>query len=398
MAGQALSQFNDFVEATGSAYVTGPKSLINAASKNTYCFSELMQGEKKLVRGGQDIKENTFFKDNGSFHFYQPGETEAFGNPQRLQTIKTYWRFAIAHMQWTRQEILLNEGVKSGGDSMFHQFSDIRNEKEALMWTSKWNGLESALWAEPNTATMETETGKQPYSIPCFINENPSGLFEDDPSGSTWSTVHGIDPTAASVDGQFQPQVQRFASAAAGNEDNVLAAFDDMFQAVEFRAPAMHSQYFSDPAYSQQMIKTTKEGRAHLMFLHREGQDRFVAMAGNQDPAQPDPQFHGIPIRRASELETATLYQNSGGTDNVTEGDAGGEARGPRYYWINAKYLYPTFHDEVFFLKDPIRQNFPDVDTYVMPCLTWFNLICTDRRHQGIVSASGTSEFNHLYA
>ena len=387
MAGFPINEFADFVEGTGPTYVTGPKDLVNEAVKNTYYFGRLMQGDvnsTKILQGGADIRESIVFRDNGTFETYNPGQNHDWKNPQRLDKIQAFWKFTMAHMSWTEQEILLNEKIAYGTEeARFHQYVDIRNEKELLMWTSKWNGLEDLLWAEPDILTMDGEgTGfTQPSSIPLYINEDTDGLFAR--NGTTFSTIEGIDPTAAATDGKFTPQQLTYDSSTVNDDGNIVSMFDEMFMDVSFEQPYMHKQYWEDPRLNKQMILTTKVGRKAAMVLLRAGSDRYAV--GSQDPAYPDPVYNGIPIARVSTLETATLYDD-GSSDNTTEALA--DIKGPRFIWLNGNYLYPVFHRDRYFSKFEVTKHHNVPDTWVCPVATWYQVICTSRQRQGILSPS----------
>jgi hypothetical protein len=389
MSGTALNQFNDFVEATGPTYVTGPDALINDAQLNTYSFGSLMAGDtgkKKMIQGGSDIRESIVFEDNGTFKFTLPGQNQNWVNPQKLDKIKVNWRFSLAHMAWTRQEVLLNDRIKFGTDSArFHTYVDLRNEKEMLMWTSKWNGMERHMWAEPNTDTMEADGGLEPFSIPAFVNEGTSGLFDPLDGGSAaFTTVEGIDPTDPTLGRtRFVPATRTYDSAAVNNDGNIISIFDMMWKDVRFEMPPTMTSYFEDPKFNRQCIYTSRVGQSAYQQLLRQSQDAFV-VAGRQDPSYADPMYYGIPIKWVSELDTATLYANTATTDTVSEATA--DLIGPRYYWLNSQYLYPVFHDEMYFEKDEVSRHHNDPDTFVCPVATWYNIICTSRRRQGLVS------------
>lgn len=387
--GSALSEFNDFVEGTGPTYVTGPQSLVNEAVKNTYYFGRFTEGEvaaKRMLQGGTDIRESVVFQDNGTFEFYAPGANHSWKNPQKLKKVQAYWRFAMTHMSWQDQEILLNEKIKYGDDAMrFQQFVDIRNEKEMLMWTAKWNGLEDALWAEPDKATMEGEGSGllSPYSLPAFINEDTNGLFARQSSG-TWTTVEGIDPTASDVDGKFTPQQLTYNTETQNDSGNVLSMFDEMAEDVKFKRPTMHKQHFEDPTLSRQMILTTKTGKNAVQTLQRAGNTGGYVV-GSQDAAYPNPLHGGVEIERVSTLETATLY-NDGSSGNTTEALA--NVTGPRFYFVNGNYIFPVFHDERYFAKHEVSRQHNVPDTWVCPVASWYNVVCTSRQRQGILSPS----------
>lgn len=394
MSGTALSQFNDFVAATGPTYVSGPGDVINDAQKNTYSFGALMGGDtgrKKMVQGGANIRESIVFQSNGTFKYTLPGETQAWVNPQKLVKIQVEWRFSLAHMAWTRQEVLLNDRIRYGTEqARFQTYVDLRDEKEMLMWTDKWNGIETQAWVQPVTENMEATDGKQPYSIPAFVNEFTNGLFDPQAAGETvWTTVEGIDPTVTTKgENNFVPQTRAYTSETVNNSGNIISTFDNMWKDVRFEMPPTMQEYFQDPRYNRQCIYTSSVGQSVYQQLLRASQDAFV-VAGRQDPAYADPQYMGIPVKWVSELDTATLYANTAGTDVVAESSANVNNKGPRYYWLNSQYLYPVFHDEMYFEKDEVSRHHNDVDTFVCPVATWYNIICTSRQRQGLVSPSG---------
>ena len=392
MAGVSIQQFNDFVEGTGPAYVSSAMDVVNDAQKRTYSFGWLLSGDianKKVIQGGSEIREKVFFEHGETFEFHLPGETRTWKNPQKLVRLRVYWRFAEAHMSWNRQEVMLNDAVRYGNaDTRFHQYVDLRNQKERMMWTDKWAGMEEALWAEPSTA-MESEGGKVPTSIPFWINEATSGLFDPLDGGTALTTVGSIDPTDAALGRTgFVPQQRTYTQQIDEDADkydpeNILGQSDLMFMDLRFEQPPTMKEYFENPRFNKFRIATSTAGRAAFMLALRGANDQ-VRMAGGQDPAYPGPQFNGIPVMRVEELDTATLYANSNSNDTVAEGTA--NFSGPRFYWLNTEYLFPTFHDEMYFAKDEVMRHPNDPDTFVCPVNTWYNVICTSRRRQGILS------------
>ena len=388
MAGIPLSAFLDFAEGTTSTYVNGPMGLVMEAAKNTYWFGRLIQGQrskKKMISGGANIRQSIIFQDSGTLETYLPGANHEWRNPQRLKKMQVEWRYTMAHMAWVEQEILNNEIVQYGDDeARFCEFVNIRNEKEAICWAAIWNGLENLLWQVPFPADMEAADGTEPFSIPAFINEDTTGLFNPRTSAA-FTTIETIDPAAASVAGKFQPQVVRYTSDAANNPGNIISKMDEMSESLTFEQPPTMSQYWEDPRYNKQMIVTTRQGRTIYKQLLRQGQDHFVA--GPQDPAYPDPQYYGIPVQRASTLEGLALY-NSGASTLASEGAAAD--RGPRFYFLNAEYLYPVFHARRYFYKYDVTKHHNVPDTWVLPIAVWYNPICTSRQRQGILSPTST--------
>lgn len=388
MSGVALSNFLDFVEGTTSTYVNGPMGLVLEAVKNTYWFGRLIQGQrskKKMVSGGANIRHSVVFQDSGQFETYLPGGSHTWRNPQRLKKIQVEWRYTMGHMAWVEQEILNNEIIAYGDDeARFCEFVNIRNEKETIAWAAIWNGLENLLWQVPFPEDMESVDGTEPFSIPAMVNEFTNGLF--DPQTSTaFTTLQGLTPSDASLAGRYAPQAETYSVstvAPAAPDKNIIMAFDDISEKLSFEQPPTMAQYWEDPRYNKQMIVTTRRGRAIYKHLLRQSQDHFVA--GPQDPAYPDPQYFGIPIQRASTLEGLALYDAG-----ATLGDEfAATNKGPRFYFLNAEYLYPVFHARRYFYKYDVTKHHNVPDTWVAPIAVWYNLINPSRQRQGIVSPS----------
>jgi hypothetical protein len=288
------------------------------------------------------------------------------------------------------------------------------------MWTSMINGIEDKLWAVPNTATMETAAGSEPYSILSFINEQKntlygSGVYANGAltalPGGAWTTVEGINPAtktrwknqvamyndptatasgttfdsgATSADGGSEPAVPT-----AGTGRNIMQAFDQMWMQVRFQPPPTRQEYFEDASLYKQFIVCSKRGITEYQSLLRRSQDLF-ATASRQDPAYVKPAFAGIDLEYAAALDTALLYDNATASSaNVAEVSASGELSGPRFYWINGNYLFPVFHATRYMERKGPMQHPNQPFTSVVVCDMWWNLFCNSRQRQGIVSPAG---------
>jgi len=390
-SGTALVSFADFVAATGPGYVTEPTYLINDATRETHYFGRLLDpsvSAAKHISGGESINEKIHFQGGGTFQTYKPGQTQSWVNPQRLKRIEAQWRHTIAHMTWVDNEILNNELMMDGRDDVrAQQYVSLRNEKRQLAMTDMYEGLEDLLWAEPDYNSMEVDTGTEPYSIPAFVNIGTNGYHNT--TWSTGGTMEGISAAASDVNSKWQPQTQTYTGTSITSGTNILNAFDRMSMKVRFVQPTMFSQYFTADDLRRQMILTSREGRAAVQDLLRQSQDLFVAIAGGQDPAYPDPQFHGIPIEYVATLDTATLYDD--GSDFVAEADA--TIAAPNFYFINGSFLYPVFHKYRFFEQLEPSRHHTVPDTWVVPIMVWYNLFCTSRKRQGIVSATQSAYY-----
>lgn len=397
MSGSVLTAFNDFIEGTGSQYVTDPKKIINLAGFRTYYWGKFFGNNKKTVQGGEDINFSFIARDNGTFEETLPGQNFNWVNPQRLQKGTINYRYTQVHQSWVDQEILLNDKIKFGDfKTQFEQFVDIASEKEMLAWTAMANGLERQCFAVPNKTLMEGtgSTMISPYSFFSFVNQGTNGLFGSGyvtaVNGGPWTVVENVDPAAAAIDGQFSPQQVSYNTHLPDFAGNIIGGLDKLWMQSQWEVPEMMSKYYEDPALNNQQILTSLQGRQAYMSLLRAGQDRFIA--GPQDPAYPDPQFHGVPVKRCQFLETATVYDSATASPTVaptTEGlAAGNHKKGPRFYMWNGNYIYPVVHDERYFYKDKPTRHHNVPDTWVMRTVLWWNMICTSRKHQGVLFPS----------
>jgi len=420
-AGSPLSTFNDFVDVTGPAFITSARGIVNEAVKNTYLLGRFLRGrpDSQILSGGRVIRDTILFDEDTTAENYLPNQSFTWRNPQVLENWEINWRFTTDHSSWTDQEILLNINDGMSRSARHQAYKNLKWAKEQRMWTSKLNFLEDRLTAQPDTATMETATGADQYSIFSFINEyggTPldagvanSGLEEglfgknapniNDADGlsltsvTNWSTVEGITPSAVLGTGKWAPQQQAYVTPVGSiiPTDIIASAFDEMFQDVKFVPPPTRQEYFENENMVSQFIITSKKGMTQYQQELRGGQDQFVTV-GRQDPAYVNPQYAGIDLIRIANLETATIYADSDGTADgvvnaalapVTEGQ--GAFIGPRYYFINSRYLVPMFHSERYMTQHPTMRHPNQPYTTIKTCDTWWNLICRSRQRLGVV-------------
>lgn len=414
MAGTNLSDLLDFIEATGSGYVTGPDTFINDAfSKNEYAFSRLCLANpsKKMVQAGQNIKFNTMFRGSGVGENVKPGQVLVPSNPQRLTHGTVPWRFTRTHTTAIDQEVLLNDAVTYGDAGVrFQQFVNIRDEKRALLEVSMWDDiLEPNLWRQPNYATMEGADGLDPQSLPVFLNDfgigstTVAGLFDDQTGNTTTNyagtgnlTIEGLSPANNNAVTQGRWKLNQFqydsnavsgASSVSGTiNKNIIMGLESAYSACNFVNPGTFATYYTDPNVGQLNIGTSTRGQEIMMSLLRQGQNHYIA--GPQDATYPDPQFRGIPVRRYTALDTAALFAASGSTLN-TEMASATTNRGPRFYVWNSKFLYPVFHSQRYFYMTPSLTSVNVPDTAVIVAYVWYNLICTSLRRHAVVAPSG---------
>lgn len=391
--GSPLTTFTDFVNATGPSFITGPDDVLNEAVKQSYLLGRFLKGadKSKVLSGGSTIKDQVIFDEQSTATYYEPNDTFTWENPQVLTEWEARWKFLVDHMSWTDQEIEL-QGLSNYSQASRHQvYKRIKRSKEQRMWTSMINKMEDQLFRVPTVADMETSTGKQPYSIPAFVNEELNGLFggvATGAPGAAWTTVEGINPV---TDSKWVNQFSIYSSAAVSTgAANIVAAFDQMFYKVKFQAPPTKQEYFENTNLYSQFIVCSRGGLNVYQRLLRDYQDTFVT-ASRQDGAYISPQYAGIDLVYATSLDTAALYQaeTASGALVVENTAAGtGEANGPRYYWLNSQYLCPVFHTSRYMVKHGAKEHPNQPFTTIVPVDCWMNLVARSRQRLGIVTPS----------
>lgn len=411
MAGVPLSNYLDFFAGTGVAIVDGPQDIVNDARKNAPALARWLNGKdmKDLIKGGRSISSFIMLDEQSTAENHLPGATFTWTGPQVLDQTTYKWTFTMDHAALVEQEWMLNGPQQMTGKYRFQQLIDIQAKAEMRVKTSLYNFMSSKFWTEPDFTTMEGTgvTATEQNSIAVFVNEYANGLFNSAGSaGTAFTTVGGINPTTAG-NSRWAPRFVQYSSSATGQpkgsgstagatQNDVIAAFDDMFLRIKYPQYRMFDEYMKANAMNQVFIATSKRGMTHFKQCCRDRQDRFISAA---DPNWPGVNYAGIPIEYHEELDTATLYPNhqtlASATDNVTEGNSGSAnanmGLGPRYYWLHPASVTPVFHEERYFYKrKPITPD-DQPEAVIIPYSTWWNIICTSRRRLGIVGPTGNA-------
>ena len=386
--GSALQVFNDFMTTTDSAILTDASSIVNEAVKNNYLLRRFMRGKgpQEILQGGKSIKDTILFDEESTFQYYQPNETFTWQNPQVLTEWEISWRFCVDHASWTDQEIALNTGGGMSKNARHRAYKDLKRSKMQRLWTSILTGMEDSLFAVPSGADMEVAAGTKPYSIPCFINEASDGL----PAGTgttSWtgsSTVMNINPdTYTKWDNQRE-------SYDGSSLTTLFDAFDTMYLKTKFDAPPTRKEYFESDSLYRQFIACSRQGVNVYQKQLRATGDRFITQS-RQDPAFLKPTYGGIEVEYVSALDTAAISlsgNETAGAGDVYATEAAATDTGPRYWWINANYLTPVFHNQRYLTNHPVQTHPNQPFTHVMPVDCWYNLVCRSRMRQGIVGPS----------
>jgi hypothetical protein len=83
----SITQFNDFMQTTGPAYLKSADAVINEAVKNNYVLSRLLKEKatETLIQAGSSIKDTIVFDDASTYQKYQP-TTPSLGAIRRSPT------------------------------------------------------------------------------------------------------------------------------------------------------------------------------------------------------------------------------------------------------------------------------------------------------------------------
>jgi hypothetical protein len=414
----SITQFNDFMQSTGPAYLKSADAVINEAVKNNYVLSRMLKekASETLVQGGTSIKDVIVFDDASTYQKYQPNDTFTWNNPQVTDTLTAPWRFSMDYMSWTDQEVELNDG-----DAKV-MYKRLKRVKEMRMWTSMLNGIENDLWQSPyaNYSNMETG-GKEPYSLPSFITEHVNSsvtLGERGGRPTGWTNILGIDPTS---DIRWSNQISFYNRNATTANDvatikaagdytghnanasiartvhSLFGAFDEMYLKVQFKAPLTQRQYFEETNFQRQMILCSRDGINQYKRALRATNDMLVSA---QDSAYNTPTFSGIPVEYCSNLDDAAIFPAAASSvtnslagrngQTVTKGgtETGTDTidKGARYFFINGQYLTPIFHSTRYMKKHDVMRHPNQPFTWVQPVDCWWNLFCNSRQRHGIVA------------
>lgn len=382
----SLSAFSTFMLATPPVYFTDARSVINEGQKQTYVLSRFLTGEANShLQGGQKIEDVIILSDVSTAVDYLPNDTFTYQMPQVGNKHTAEWRFTMDHGAWTDHEQELNEGLTIA--SQMSEYKRLQDLIYSRVTTSKLNAIENRLWASPHgeTANMEASTGRKPYSIPAFLNENTYGI----PGG--WTTVEGINPTTE--DGWRPTNILYDAGDPLDNDstrNGLIDAFlktqlETTFEAPQWEGAERYYQTKGDA--KSKFIACSHDGVVLFTAACRALNDRLISV---QNPAVPGINWNGIDIQPVKTLSTALLYPASGSTYSY-ELSSTTTKPGPRFYFIDARYLKVVVHKQHFLNRIMLPKNPAQPFLNVMLFDTRWNLFCRSRKRLALVSPGATS-------
>jgi hypothetical protein len=195
------------------------------------------------------------------------------------------------------------------------------------------------------------------------------------------TTVESFSPTTHADWDNQRATFAAYDDATVDGTNDLLAAFDQMMDLITYRPlPKYESQ--GEPKNRPNFILCSSLGKRRMQDTLRHSNDRLVQA---QDGAYDAPAFNGLGLVYASQLDAAAIYNN--GSD-VAVAETAADITGPRYYFIDTDSMGTIFHDDRYFQKLQPKPSPNQPMSHVQWCDTWWQLACTERRKQGIVSPS----------
>jgi len=394
----------------------GPEVIINEAVRTSYTGNRIAANGNmmEMVQGGTSIKDKIFLDEISDYARYDVGEEFTYPHPETGTDWEVQWALAKASISWHKQERGLN--IEHMGPRYRTQMlKKLMWEKWQNLWTAICNGKEDEFWARPHTAKMETSTGvsqRKPYSIPCSVNEFPNGKIPAivDQGGTAWTTFQQVTlpASASAATGKWQCYKVGGGAGAANQAAGytydettstmpwgvrpIFKVFAEAWWNLRFDQLPMRKE-FSDKTSSPNVIWCSIKGIVLYENALRSSNDylRGMGKATGADPAYPGPTFMGTPVEVISQLGTALLYSDGvqavnedGDNASATAGTAAAVI-GPRFYFINTKYLKFIVHESNYgTLTEPIRPS-KQPHTRVQVWDSWDNLVNRAPRRHGIV-------------
>lgn len=393
MAATAIQGFTQFVADTGPMLLTGTENLVNDAQGNNFnTMGYLARGQQMsdIVQGGAEITDLIYLSDTRRARAYQEMEDQSYATVASGTTWHVPWRSWMTDIVIPEKLIELNAGTQFSAEHRAMQYKNIWFQKQQEMNSDAWAYQEETAWAVPDKTKMETSTGRNEYSIPCFVNEFSNGLPSAAHPGGAWTTVQQIDPTIA---GQTKWVPQQFdyidtlaSNSGSFNAKSLLSVFDKAWMKLGFRPPPHDKQYFETAtAKPINVIFTSLVGRLNLLKTYRNSQDRWE----NASDPYMNPMYAGAPLVYVSLLDTAAIFPTGAAAALSTELDTAGTTNaGPRYFLIQPEYLRKVYFKDramknVGQMKD-VRQPF----TLIYPIDTLCNMLVRSRQRHGIIYPS----------
>jgi hypothetical protein len=361
-----LSNHADFLASTRDQRVVSKQTLLNEATKNNYFFfSTMMKRAEQKFKGGDKLVDRIQGDVAGTFSFYNPNDEFAPTQQDTLKSISVDWAFAQSHYVLIKETASLNSG-----DPIAYLDYVMSLEQGCVVDTI--NGLEEALWAKPDSRTMESSSADpiNPLSLLCFNTRDglaPSSTNGGIATGSSdWTTLQGLSP---SNEAWYRNKFKSYTAATPDNPDaGLISAMDDIVLQTKFELPDAMNKYGESESLQKHCITTSRDGIVFYKARLRALNDRMEQL---RDPNINGVQYNGVPLVYVSELD------GLGWTDNQ-----------PDYMFWDFNYIVPFFHSDTYMDETISTGGSRQPNSTVVFKFTWYNMINRSRRRQGRLFAA----------
>lgn len=394
-----LAEYKDFVLNTGPSFVHGPDDLLLEARKRGYILGYATQGDiSERLQGGESIRGNILLEDGGTFSHKAPGAEHEVRMPQVEKQKKIDWRFAYDQNAWLDQTIILQANNMTQA-KRFMLYNREKTKLEKRMALSMTNGMEASSWATPSRKLMLTgdavTDATEPLSIPCFVNEETNGAYNYTETGDWSADVIGISPAD---EARWRPQQLTYSvsvaptAMVASEYEGLIDQFELMCMLLAWGDVPMVDGYganaaeFSAQSVGKKVIATVRTGVQEFKRAMRSTNalDGFATSTGG-DIGRIVPLFSGALVKHFEELETARIY-NDGSGNLVDWTNAGTRPNRARYTFLDFDWIYPIFHEEMYFADTETFKDGRQPDANVRYKVCYWNWWCESRQRLGHIA------------
>lgn len=387
--GSDLDKFVDFALGTREHSLDNPTELISQASRyRTHLFRNMLGGwaAKEYVQAGSKIVTHVQFSYQSTYSHYNPTDSFAYTDNSSLTRLELPWRFTKVSSVISQFELLLQNGDKAD------TFIQVKRAKENARDLDWWEGNEDSLWRKPNFETMEKSTLSgtgEPYSVRCFITRD--GLAPSSTNGGVesadFSTLLTANPALASMK-NFRNQVSTFVNTNdAARRDiatGVIPAMDEMYVKTMYRSPSNSENLVTETTLKKQKILCNLWSHKLLTSMAKAG-NNVLTPRSDIGWANGNVVYHGTPVEYIDKLN----FVDTDSTDFATYPNgtaADGTAKdGFKWWFVNFNHFMPVFHKSKFRDLQRFQAGARQPNQEVLFEDTWWNIICKNRREQGLV-------------
>jgi hypothetical protein len=404
-----ISEFTALMASTPIKFASGRKKFVNDVISRNPCAAMFLRGRdiSEVIQPGPKVKDRILLDAAQRFRSYFPGQSWNINNTQPGTNYEAPWAFNGSYMTWTEQEIELNKPGSMSDEGRMALYKDIKYQKEMEVLTDIVEGMDDALLAVPNAATMEAAAINESadrviYSIFALVNEEANGLFINSATAAErFTSIYGLTPTDYTDregNGNWQPKRLRYDAADLGDSVNgLISRMEEMTLELDYK---VHSA-IPTPLGDKGMLGDKTQWNRYAILTHLQGVKDYRAAKytlGDQLVRRPDPSFRdefgysffGIPIDWSPKIDSLPIFNSSSadGTDGaagagVTYDNAGNA--GSRFWFFDTDHLRLFFHTNKMLEKRAPREPDKSVELWWQPIVCWWQLFPKSLRRHGVV-------------